>query len=332
MTGRTLSRPISRRSALAAIAGMAGTAALPSRAAGYPERPVRIVVPFSSGGTTDLAARLLAKQLQDRTGTAFIVENKPGAGAVIGIDSVAKAKADGYTLLYGSDTLLLGPLTRSNIPFSLQDFVALARVRTSAVYLAVSSKLPVSNVRELVAYAKQRPGELKYATGGIATVLHIAGVQFTMRTATEIVHVPYKGVQPAINDVLGGHVDMAWAGVADIKTHQTAGALKVLAMTGDKRSVSMPAIPTMAESGYPGLVVVNWNGMFTPRGTPPDVVTWLTDNIAAVAESPEFVKAGAQLEIEPGEMLKGANFDAFVRDTYSRYAAVIKQANIKLSD
>ncbi|CAN5705470.1 tripartite tricarboxylate transporter substrate binding protein [soil metagenome] len=326
---------IGRRRVLGAIGGAAASLALPSMPAfakGFPERPVKIVVPFSPGGTTDLAARLLAEMLQERTGATFVIDNKPGAGAAIGIDAVARAPADGYTLLYGSDALLLGPLTRSNLSFSMADFAPIARVRVSSVYLAVDNKLPVNSVKELVALAKSKPGQLSYGTGGVATVLHIAGVQFTTRTGADLIHVPYKGVAPAVTDVVGGNLNMAWAGTVDVAGFEKSGALKVIGMTGERRSLALPNVPTMAESGYPGLVVVNWNGVLAPKATPPDVVKWLTENVAAVAGSDEFVKRGEKLEIEPGAMLQGAGFQTFLTETNERYRAVIKQANIKLTD
>jgi tripartite-type tricarboxylate transporter receptor subunit TctC len=332
VTDLPFSGGLRRRSAIGAFAGIACSLALPALARGFPDRAIKIVVPFSSGGTTDGAARLLAEMLTERTGTPFIIDNKPGAGAAIGIDHVARSAADGYTLLYGSDTLILGPLTRPNLGFSLSDFIALVRVRTASPYLSVSPSLGVGNVKELVALAKSKPGVLRYGSGGVATVLHIAGAQFTIYTNTDILHIPYKGASLAINDLLGGHIDMTWTGAVDCKPHQESGALKVIAMTGERRSLAMPGVPTMAEAGFPDLLVQNWNGMLAPKSTPPDVVKWLSDNIAAVAASPEFLKRGAPLEIEPGAMQKGKAFAMFLEDTRERYSKVIKQANIKLNE
>jgi tripartite-type tricarboxylate transporter receptor subunit TctC len=327
-----LERGVRRRSALVSLTGAAGWLALPAFAKGYPERPIKLVVPFAGGGTTDVAARLLAEVVQQRSGATLIIDNKAGAGAAIGIEYASRAAPDGYTLLYGSDALILGPLTRSNLSFSLDDFVPLARVRSSSVFLAVTPGLPVSEVKELVALAKAKPGQLRYGTGGIATVLHIAAAQFMLRSGIDMVHVPYKGTAPAVNDLLGGHVDMVWAGSLDLAAHRAVGALRVIANTGERRSEAMPQVPTMSESGYPNLVVVNWNGVLAPRGTPPEVVAWLTNAIASATESPEFLRRGAPIEIEPGALLKGHDFASFLHGTNDRYRQVIKQANIKLTE
>jgi tripartite-type tricarboxylate transporter receptor subunit TctC len=317
---------------ITSVATLALVAGAAHAADDYPAKPITLVVPFAAGGTTDGAARLLAQHLRERTGATVIVENRPGAGGIIGIGSVAKAPADGYTLLYGSDTLILAPLTRAKTPFSIESFTPLARVRLSSVFLAVSNKLPVNNIAELIELAKSKPGKLNYGSGGIATVNHLAGVQFGMHTGTDITHVPYKGTAPSMLDVISSELDMSWVGVFDIDKFAKAGQAKVLVSSGAKRAMILPSVPTMAESGYPAMVVGNWNGVLAPAGTPAPTVKWLTDNIAAAASSPKFLKDGALLEIEPGAVLKGKDFRTFLVATRDKYKAAIEKANIQLAD
>ena len=317
----------------AATAGIVGAAAFAAPAfAAYPERPITLVVPFAAGGTTDLAARLAADLLQRTSGATVLIENKAGAGGMLGIQYVARANPDGYTILYGSDSLIIQPLVNKAVTVSLDDFTPLVRVRTTGNYLAVGGAVPVGNIRELVALAKSKSGQIRYATGGTGSVLHLAGVAFAGTAGLSLIHVPYKGAAPATADAVGGHVEMVWAGSSDLAPYAKGGQLKVLAQSGSKRSLALPDVPTFAESGYPDVVVVNWNGLLAPRGTPPEAVQWLTDKIAAVATSPEFLSRGKILAIEPGDMLKGKAFTDSLREAQARLKKVVETSNIKLTD
>ncbi|MCZ4314828.1 tripartite tricarboxylate transporter substrate binding protein [Comamonadaceae bacterium G21597-S1] len=315
--------------AIAAIASMA--IAMPAQAA-FPEKPITIVVPFSPGGTTDLAARLVAEMLNKATGATVLVENKPGAGGMLGIQHVAKANPDGYTVLFGSDSLIIQPLVNKNATATLDDFLPLVRVRTTGNYLAVGAAVPASNVKELVALAKAKPGQIRYATGGAGSVLHLAGEAFADAAGIKLVHVPYKGAAPATTDAVGGHVEMVWAGSSDFAPYAKSGQLKVIAQTGTRRSLAMPDVPTMTEAGLADVVVVNWNGVLAPKGTPADAAQWLTDKIAAVVTTPEYYTRGKILAIEPGDMIKGQAFADMLKDARARTKKIVETSKIDLTN
>ena len=300
--------------------------------AAYPEQPITIVVPFAPGGTTDQAARLLAQLLQTSTGVTVVVENKLGAGGMVGAQHAARANPNGYTLLYGSDSLILQPLVHKGVPVGVEDFIPLVRVRTSATYVGVGPSAPVQSVKELVALAKSKPGQINYATGGVGEVNHMSGASFAMAANIDIVHVPYKGALPAITDVAAGHVAIAMGGSVDFLPYLKTGQMRVLAQTGSQRSLAMPDVPTFAELGYPEVLIVNWNGLLAPKGTPAAAVEWLNDKVSAVATSKEFLDRGRILAIEPGAMLKGQEFADFLAEQRDRYAKIIEKAGIKLRD
>jgi tripartite-type tricarboxylate transporter receptor subunit TctC len=300
--------------------------------AAYPDRPITLVVPFTSGGTTDLVARLLADILTKTTGATVIVDNKPGAGGVLGIQHVSRAPADGYTLLFGSDSMILLPLVRPTTPHYLDDFIPLVRVRTSANFLAAGPSIPAKNLKDVLALAKAKPGEVRYATGGTGTTLHMAGESLAKAAGIKIVHVPYKGAGPATTDLVGGHVDLAFAGVNDFTPFAKTGQLSIIAMSGTRRSIAFPDVPTFAELGLPDVVVVNWNAVMAPKGTPPDVVRWLTEKVAAAATSPEWFARGAALAIEPGGMIKGDEFANYLKSASAHYKKIVDSAGIKLTD
>lgn len=315
-----------------AVLGIAVAALVLPVWAVYPEKPITLVVPFAAGGTTDIAARLLGELLQKATGATVLVDNKVGGGGIVGILHVARANPDGYTILFGSDSLVIQPLVRKNVPVSVDDFIPLVRVRTTGNYLAVGAAVPAGNLKELVALAKSKPGQLRYATGGTGSVLHLAGEAFAAAAGIKLVHVPYKGAAPSTTDAVGGHVEMVWAGTSDFAPYVKSGQLKVLAQSSHKRSLAMPEVPTMAESGYPEVMVVNWNGVLAPRGTPAEAVQWLTDRIAAVATSPDFYTRGRLLAIEPGDMLKGKAFADSLRDSQASYRKIVEASGIRLDE
>jgi len=315
---------------LAACACAAGLMqALPACAQAWPTRPVRIIVPFAVGGPADVFARYLAQRLQEPLGQAFVIENRPGAGAVIGTDYVAKSPADGYTLLLMSNTHTVNETLVPNKPYELErDFVAIAPINSSDLVLVASPALPANNVRELIALAKQHPGKLNYASSGTGTPYHMAGELFKSMSDTRIVHIPYKGSSGARTDVLGGQVDMMFDAVTTMTEHVKGGKVKAIATTGKKRSSVLPDVPTVDESGLPGYEATIWLGLLAPKGTPAAVVNRLNEAISRIVGQPDVQQAWARQGAVAMVMSPQA-FDKYVRDDVQKWAKVIKAANIK---
>jgi tripartite-type tricarboxylate transporter receptor subunit TctC len=298
----------------------------------YPAKPIRLVVPFVPGGAIDRSARVFASALGEKLGGTVLVENRPGASGTIAIDAVAKAEPDGYTLLFASDSYVLARLTQKRVPFEFKDFVPLARVRSSSVYMAVNAKVPAQNLKELVALAKSKPGQLSYASGGTGTILHFAGEMFKQKTGTDIMHVPYKGSAPAIQDAVGGQVDIVFGGAAEMRPFLLTGQLKPIGMTGAAASPSMPMQRPFAQDGYPDLVITAWQGILAPAATPQQVVRLLTDASAEIADSPAFFKAIESTGAEPISVLKGDAFGAFIRKTADDYRVLVEQAKLTFEE
>ncbi|NYH99428.1 tripartite-type tricarboxylate transporter receptor subunit TctC [Cupriavidus plantarum] len=231
----------------------------------FPSKPIRFVVPYAAGGTTDLVARTVGQRVAEKLGQPVVIENRPGAGGNIGMDAVAKAAPDGYTIGFGAiSTNALNPHIYKHVPFDpRKDFTAISLLGTSTIVLEVSESLPVKTVPELVAYAKAHPG-LTYATAGTGTSMHLAGAMFSQMTQTGLVHVPYKGSSPAINDMLGGHLQVMFDNLPASLPHIQAGKLRALAVAGKTRSPSLPNVPTLAEAGLAGYSVEPWFGVYGP--------------------------------------------------------------------
>jgi tripartite-type tricarboxylate transporter receptor subunit TctC len=296
----------------------------------YPSRPISLVVPFAAGSSGDAMARRLAQALKENHNATVVVENRSGAGGVLGIEHVARAKPDGYTLLLGSDSLVLGPLTRKSVSFSLNDFVPIARLRVANVYLAAHSQVPVDSVAALVQWAKAKPGQLRYASTGASTITHLAAEQFTQQLGLDMVHVPYRGATQSATAAAAGEVEFAWTGAAEVAPMVAAGKVRVLGMLGRGRSPALPSVPTMAELGHEDLWVVSWHGVFAPAGTPPEALRWLDANIPPAALSPSFQKGAEAMEVEPGGVLAGPEFQRFLAAQRERYQNVIRRGNIQL--
>ena len=303
--------------------------AVPAAAQNWPTRPVRIVVPFATGGPADVYARFLAQRLPDLLGQSFVVENRPGAGAVIGTDLVAKAPADGYTLLLMSNTHTVNETLVQNKPYDLQrDFVAVAPINYSDLVLVAHPSMPASNVRELLKAAKEKPGKLNYASSGTGTPYHMAGELFKSMSDTKIVHIPYKGSSGARTDVLGGQVDMMFDAVTTMTEQVKAGKVKAIATTGKKRSSVLPEVPTVDESGVPGYEATIWLGLLAPKGTPAAVVNRLNEAVSKIVSQPEVQQAWAKQGAVPLVMNAQA-FDKYVGEDIQKWSKVIKSANIK---
>jgi tripartite-type tricarboxylate transporter receptor subunit TctC len=315
---------------IAAVAAVSFFSADEAVAQAYPSRPIKLIVPFPPGGSTDVMARSLAESLRPKLGTV-VIENKAGAGGMIGAEAAASAPADGYTLLYGSDSLVIQPLINKETKTNLRDFIPLARVRLSSTFLAVHPSVPANNVREFVALLKAKPDSLRYATGGSGTILHLAGELFKTKTGIVMEHIPYRGESPALIDFIAGRVEAIVAGAATLGPLAEQGKARILAASTEMRSPTLPNIPTYVESGYPDVVVANWNGVLAPKGTPPDIVNKLTDAIAEAANSPEFLERGKSHDIAPGAVLKGKDFAAFLEKTEASYAEVVRNPNFKVT-
>jgi len=281
------------RCVLALLAIVAAAVAAPftfaQGAATYPAKPVRLVVPFPAGGTTDILARAVAQRLSEAWGRQVIVDNRPGAGGNIGSDLVAKAAPDGYTLLMGTvGTHAINPSLYKNMPYDhVKDFAPVILVAGVPNVLVVNPSLPVHSVTELIAYAKANPGKLNFASSGNGTSIHLSGELFKAMTGVEMTHVPYKGSAPALTDLIGGQVQLMFDNLPSSLPFIKAGKLRALAVTSGARAAALPDLPTLAESGLPGFEASSWFGVLAPAGTSRDIVAKLNGAIAGWLASPE---------------------------------------------
>ena len=261
----------------------------------YPSKPIRIIVPFAAGGPADIYARFIGQRLQDSLGQSVVVDNRPGAGAIIGTDAVAKSPADGYTLLMMSNTHTVNESLIPNKPYQLmRDFVPVVPINYSDLVLVVHPSVPANNLAELLQLAKAKPKELNYASSGNGTPYHMAGELFKAMAGVDIVHVPYKGSSGARTDVLGGQVHMMFDAVPTMSDHVRSGKVKAFGTTGEKRSAVLPNVPTMAEAGVPGYDAVIWLGIMAPKNTPRDIVSRLSAEITKITSRPDVREAWAK--------------------------------------
>ena len=300
---------------LIAAALIGWLAAVPAAAQDWPSRPVKIVVPFAAGGPADIYARYIGQRLQDAVGQPFVVDNRPGAGSVVGTDAAAKSAADGYTLLLMSNAHTVNESLIPNKPYQLlRDFVPIAPINYSDLVLVVHPSVPVNTLAELIALAKSKPNGLNYASSGPGTPYHMAGELFKAMADVQIVHVPYKGSSGARTDVLGGQVQMMFDAVTTMNEHVKGGKVKALGTTGHERSAVMPNVPTIAEAGVPGYEATIWLGLMAPRGTPQAIVNRLNAEIAKIVARPEvrdeWAKQGAApMSMNPDEFAKYTTAD-----------------------
>jgi tripartite-type tricarboxylate transporter receptor subunit TctC len=314
-------------SGLAAIVLAATTA--PASAQDYPTKPVRIIVPFAAGGPADVYARRIAQDLQETLGQPFIVDDRPGAGSLIGTEAVQKSPPDGYTLLMMSNTHTTNESLRQDKPFQLmRDFVAVAPVNYSDLLMVVHPSVGVKDLKEFIALAKAKPGELNYASSGPGTPYHMAGELFKAMSQTDIVHVPHKASGEARNSVIGGHVQMMMDAITTMRANAEAGQVIPLATTGKERSPLMPGIPTVAEAGVPGYEATIWLGIMAPAATPKPVVEKLNAEIVKVITrgdvKEDWLKKGAVPMV-----MSSAEFDKFLRADIEKWAHVVKVSGAK---
>jgi tripartite-type tricarboxylate transporter receptor subunit TctC len=298
----------------------------------YPSRPVRIIVPFATGGPADVYARYVGQRLQAALGQPFIIENKPGAGALTGTQEAAQAPADGYTLLMMSNTHTVNETLIPNRPYQLmRDFAPVAPVNYSDLVLVVHPSVAANNVGELLALARSKPGSLNYASSGTGTPYHMAGELFKSMASIDVVHVPYKGSSGARTDVLAGHVHLMFDAVTAMAPHVKGGKVKALATSGRARSTILPEAPTVAESGVPGYEAVIWLGLMAPAKTPPAVLRKLNAEVAKIVNQPEVQKEWAA-QGATGMAQSIEDFDRYLRGDIEKWAQIVRKAGIKVEN
>src|SRR5215470_673615 len=320
---------LARVAAIAALAMFALFPSSPSSAQDYPAKPVRIIVPFGPGGPADVYARVLAQHITEQLKQSFVVENRPGAGAIIGTDAVAKSAPDGYTLLLMSNAHTTNESLIPNKPFQLmRDFVPIAPINYSDLIMVMHPSVPAKNLKEFVALAKSKPGQLNYASSGPGTPYHMAGELFKATSGTNIVHVPHKASGEARNSVIGGHVQMMFDAITTMASNVRAGQVIALGTTGKQRSSITPDVPTIEEAGVPGYEATIWLGVMAPAGTPKEIVDKLNAEITKVIGRADVKEAWAKQGAVP-MVMSPAEFDKYLRADIEKWAKVVASAGIK---
>jgi tripartite-type tricarboxylate transporter receptor subunit TctC len=325
--------PVARAAARASIfvAAVALTIAWspPCLAQDYPTRPVKIVVPFGAGGPADVYSRVLAQHLTEALKQPFVVEDRPGAGSIIGTDAVAKSPPDGYTLLAMSNTHTTNESLIPSKPFQLmRDFVPVAGINYSDLVMVVHPSVPAKDLKEFIAYAKSKPGQLNYASSGAGTPYHMAGELFKAMSGTNIVHVPHKASGEMRNSVIGGHVQMAFDAITTMAPNVKAGQVRALGTSATKRSTVLGDVPTIAEAGVPGYESTIWLGIMAPAGTPKAIVEKLNAEINKAISRPD-VKEAWDKQGAVALVMTPAEFDAYLRKDIEKWAQVVKVSGAK---
>jgi len=295
----------------------------------YPARPVRIVVPFAAGGPADNYARFLGQRLGEALGQPFVVENRPGAGSLIGTEQVAKAAPDGYTLLMMSNTHTVNETLIPGKPYQLlRDFVPIAPVNYSDLVLVAHPSLPVRNLQDLLQLVRERPGKYNYASSGLGTPYHMAGELFKSMAGIYLVHIPYRGSSGARADLIGGQVDLMFDAITTMAEQARAGKVRAIATSGRERSSVLPDVPTLHEAGLPGYEATIWLGLMAPRATPPAIVQQLNMAITRITSQSE-VRQQWQRQGATPMVMSPAEFERYVREDIAKWAGVIRSAGIK---
>ncbi|MDB5806417.1 MAG: extra-cytoplasmic solute receptor BugT [Betaproteobacteria bacterium] len=314
------------RAALAALALVSSHAALAQ--AGYPDHPIRLIIPFPPGGSNDIVGRLIAEQLSKRLGQSVVVDNRGGAGGTIGTEMAATAIPDGYTLLFISSAFASNPSMYKLTYNPEKAFAPVAMIAAGPNVLAVAPSVPAKSVTELIALAKAKPGSLYYASAGIGSFQHLGGALFANMAGIDIVHVPFKGGGPAMVDVMAGNTQMTFSSLVQTLAFMRSGKLRALGVGGLKRSPTAPEVPTISEAGLPGYEALNWWGMITATGTPAPVITRLHNDLQAIGQTPELKKRFESEAVE-GINISAAEFKAYIDRDTAKWGKVIKAAGIK---
>lgn len=303
----------------------------PATAQTYPVKPVRMIVTFAPGGGADFVGRVVGQKLSELLGQPVVIDNRAGANGAIGNEAVAKAAPDGYTLLLGAaGPLTIAPHLYAKLPFdTLRDYAPVVLAASSGFAVTLHPSVPANSVKDLIALAKARSGKLNYGSSGTGGSPHLATVLFASMTGTHLVHVPYKGLGPALTDLIGGQINLIFADVGLVLPHRKAGKLKAVAVTGEKRSSVMPDLPTVAESGLRGYQTGTWYGILAPTGTSADVIARLNQETIKVLALPEVKERFLTLGIEPAGSTP-AQFAAYLRSELDKWAKVIKAGGIKV--
>ncbi|MFM2403126.1 MAG: hypothetical protein RL223_1006 [Pseudomonadota bacterium] len=313
-----------------AASAMLGAAALalPASAQTWPAKPVSLIVPFPAGGTTDVLARALSDRLAQSLGQAVIVENKPGAGATLGADLVAKSRPDGHTLLIGAVHHTIAPSVYRKLPYDFQkDLAPVTEIALVPNVLVVNATTPVRSVAELVAMLKAQPGAHNFGSNGNGTAQHLIGTQFENMTGTQFSHIPYKGSGPLATDLLGGQILMSFDTVTPVLPHIKAGKLRALAVTTARRSSALPEVPTLDEAGLKGFAIGTWFGVLAPAATPKEIVARLNTELVRIIQSPDFRKRMAEIGAEPiGNTPE--QMAAQIRSETDKFARLVKDAKV----
>jgi tripartite-type tricarboxylate transporter receptor subunit TctC len=320
-----------RRTLRLAAALAALTAATLVSAQSYPTKPIKLVVPFPPAGSTDISARAMAGKLGERLGQPVIIENKPGAGGNIGSDMVAKAPADGYTLLVGTvGTHAINSSLYSKMPYDhVKDFAPVILLSTTPNVLVVNPGFAPNSVQEVIALAKSKPGELTFASSGAGTSIHLSGELFRSMAGLSMTHIPYKGSGPMVVDLMSGQVNMSFDNLSSSMPQIKAGRLKALATTGATRSPALPELPTVSEAGLPGYEATSWNAVFAPAGTPRPVIERLAKEINAILQSPDTRKYFAEQGAEAGGG-SPEQLATFIRSETAKWSKVVKDSGAKV--
>jgi tripartite-type tricarboxylate transporter receptor subunit TctC len=301
-----------------------------ARAQDWPTKPIRLIIATAAGGLMDVAARIAAESLDKSLGQRLVIENRSGSGGNIGAEAVAKAEPDGYTLgLVQIGNVAINPYVYPDMTFDpFTDLVPVAPLTSSAILVVANAKVPATDLRELIALAKREPGKLSYGSSGNGTAPHLAGEMFKAAAGVDILHVPYRGAGPAVNDTVGGHVQLTFVGLGAVRAPVDAGLLKILAVAQSNRLKSAPQYPTSAEAGLPGYEFVTWFGIVAPKGTPAPVIAKLVQHIHAMQDDPEV-----QQRLATGglEALKETpeQFGARMRRDHERFGDIVKAAKLK---
>lgn len=308
------------------------TTALPVAAQNYPAKPVRMIIPFSAGGAADVPGRIVTQKLAEAFRQQVVVENRPGAGSTIGADLAAKSAADGYTLFMISNTHFVSAALYKKLPYdSLNDFTPVTQITSAPNVLVVHPSLPTKSVKELIALAKARPGQIDYASSGNGSTQHLTGALFANMAGIRMTHIPYRGSGPVTADLLGGQVQVAFPGIAGMLPHIKTGRLRALGVTGSKRSPELPNVPTVAEAGVKGYEMVAWFGVAGPKNLPRDIQIRLHGDLLRVLKTPEMAASLQSVGQEPAWQDTPEKFADFMKIEAAKWAKVVKASGAEVN-